>query len=230
MAETTFPHIDHTALSDKVYVILKEKILRRELGPGEKIQIDDIAQQLGVSRTPVKDAVNHLALEGLVEVVARRGTFVTELTMRDVAELFDLRLILELYAAQKLLEDGKRDQVLAELAECLAGMEEAIQGDEYRDYEGFMAWDRDLHLGLITLTGNRILLQTYQGLNIHIQIARAHYLRSVEGALQAQQEHKAIYAAFKTGDLERISKAVATHINNVKSGVLESLAAQGGHT
>ncbi|HSR31290.1 MAG TPA: GntR family transcriptional regulator [Anaerolineae bacterium] len=221
--ETTFPHIDHMALTDKVYAVLREKILLRELKSGEKVHIDEIASQLGVSRTPVKDAVNRLALEGLVEKVARRGTFVTELTLRDVAELFDLRLLLETYAAKNILETNRTEPLLAEMKTCLTYMQRAIDGDEYLDYEGFMAWDRDLHLCLIKLADNRQLLQTYQGLNIHIQIARAHYLRSVEGALQAQQEHKAIYEAFQSGDVEQVNEALSTHVNNVKTGVLKSL-------
>ena len=230
MEETIFPHIDHTALSEKVYAVLKEKILKRELRPGEKVLIDEIAHQLGVSRTPVKDAVNRLAVEGLVEKVARRGTFVTQLTSRDVVELFDLRLLLELYAAEKILEKGKAELFLAEMGKCMANMEKAINGDEYLDYEAFMSWDRDLHLSLIRLAANNHLLQIYQGLNIHIQIARAHYLNSVEGALQAQQEHEAIYEAFNNGNWEQVKKALSTHINNVKTGVLKSLEAHVGHS
>ena len=226
MTEPVFPHIDHTALSDKVYAILREKILKRELRPGEKVQIDEIACQLGVSRTPVKDAVNRLALEGLVKVVARRGTFVTELTQRDVSELFALRLILEQHAAERLLAEDRTEQVLAELEACIANMDQAICGDEYRDYEGFIAWDSELHMRLVALTDNQRLIQTYQGLSIHAQIARAHYLQSVEGARQAQQEHKAIYRAFENKDTADVERALAAHINNVKDGVLQSLAAQ----
>lgn len=225
MEENIFPHIDHTALSEKVYAVLKEKILKRELKPGEKVLIDEIAHQLGVSRTPVKDAVNRLALEGLVEKAARRGTFVTSLTSRDVAELFDLRLLLELYAAEKILEKGRSELFLAEMGKCMANMERAINGDAYLHYEAFMSWDRDLHLALIRLADNNRLLQIYQGLNIHIQIARAHYLYSVEGALQAQQEHEAIYEAFNNGSWEQVKKALSTHINNVKTGALNSLEA-----
>lgn len=230
MEEPLFSHIDHTALSEKVYAVLKEKILRRELKPGEKVMVDEIAHQLGVSRTPVKDAVNRLALEGLVEKVARRGTFVTPLTSRDVVELFDLRLLLELYAAQQLLENGRAGLFLAEMGKCMADIEKAINGDEYLNYEAFISRDRDLHLSLVRLAENNHLLQIYQGLNIHIQIARAHYLSNVEGALQAQQEHEAIYGAFSSGDWEQVKKALSTHINNVKAGALKSLETHEGRS
>ena len=88
-----FSQIDHTALSEKVYLILRKKILSHELKFGEKIQIDEIASRLGVSRTPVQDAVNRPALEGLVEKVPRRGTFVTTLTLHDMVELLGSKLV-----------------------------------------------------------------------------------------------------------------------------------------
>jgi DNA-binding GntR family transcriptional regulator len=222
MEEATFPQIDHTALSEKVYLILRKKILSHELKFGEKVLIDEIASQLGVSRTPVKDAVNRLALEGLVEKVARRGTFVTTLTLRDVAELFDLRLLLELYAAEKVLEKGRAELLLAEMEKCMANIDRAANSDG-PDYDAYMSWNRDLHLSLIRLADNNRLLQMYKRLNIHIQVARVHYSHSIEDVAQTQQEHRAIYDAFENGNGEQVKKAISTHVNNVKTAVLKIL-------
>jgi DNA-binding GntR family transcriptional regulator len=105
-------------------------------------------------------------------------------------------------------------------------MDQAIHGDEYQDYESFIASDSELHVRLVALTDNHRLIQTYQGLSIHAQIARAHFLQTVEGARQAQQEHKAIFHAFEQGKAAEVKQALATHINNVKQGVLLSLDAQ----
>jgi len=225
MEEATFPQIDHTALSEKVYLVLRKKILRHELKFSEKILIDEIASQLGVSRTPVKDAVNRLALEGLVEKVARRGTFVTTLTLRDVAELFDLRLLFELYAAEKVLGKGSVGFLLAEMGKCMANIDRAANSDD-PDYDAYMSWNRDLHLSLIRLADNNRLLQMYQSLNIHIQVARVHYLHSVQDVAQTQQEHQAIYEAFESGNWEQVKKAISTHVNNVKMAVLKTLEEQ----
>lgn len=229
MEEITFPQIDHTALSEKVYLILRTKILNDELKFGEKILIDEIAHQLGVSRTPVKDAVNRLALEGLVEKVPRRGTFVSTLTSQDVVELLDLRLLLELYAAEKVLEKGRVELLLAEMEKCMANIDRAANGDD-PDYDAYMSWNRDLHLSLIRLAGNNRLLQMYKSLNIHLQVARVHYSHSVEDVSQTQQEHKAIYEAFENGDWEQVKKAISTHINNVKTTVLKTLETRGIHS
>lgn len=227
MDEVIFPQIDHTALSEKVYLILRTKILNHELKFGEKIRIDEIASQLGVSRTPVKDAVNRLALEGLVEKVARRGTFVTTLTLQDVVELFDLRLLLELHAAEKVMENGTVELLLAEMEKCMANIDRAAtSGDP--DYDAYMSWNRDLHLSLIRLADNNRLLQMYQGLNVHLQVARVHYSHSVEDVAQTQQEHQAIYEAFENGTWEQVKNAISTHINNVKTEVLKTLEAHVG--
>jgi DNA-binding GntR family transcriptional regulator len=224
MNEVNFPLIDHTALSDKVYEILKKKILERELRPGDKVFVDEVAQQLGVSRTPVKDALNRLALEGLIDKVARRGTFVSRLSVQDVDDLFDLRLILELYAAEKVLEKGKVGTFLSEMGQCMANIDRVAESDE-PDYDAYMAWNRDLHLAAIRLANNDRLLQMYESLNIHIQIARVHYLHDIESVTHTQREHQAIYDAFESGDLEQVRKAISTHISSVRAEVLKGLEA-----
>jgi DNA-binding GntR family transcriptional regulator len=228
MDEVIFPQIDHTALSEKVYLVLRTKILKRELKFGQKLLINDIAHQLGVSRTPVKDAANRLALEGLVEKVPRRGTFVTTLTSQDVAELLDLRLLLELYAAEKVLEKGKVELVLAEMEKCMANLDRVANGD-HLDREAWMSWNRDLHLSLIRLADNSHLLQTYEGLNIDLRLAQVLlYSRGVEYLVQTQQEHRAIYEALKNGSWQQVKEAISTHINTTKMEALKALEAQVG--
>jgi DNA-binding GntR family transcriptional regulator len=228
MGKVTFPRIDHTALSEKVYLILRTKILKRELKFGQKLLIDEIASQVGVSRTPVKDAVNRLALEGLVEKVARRGTFVTTLTSQDVAELQDLRLLLELYAAEKILEKGRVELLLAEMEKCMANLDRVANGD-HLDREAWMSWNRDLHLSLIRLADNSHLLQMYKGLNIDLRLGQVLlYSRGVEYLVQTQQEHRAIYEAFKNGSWQQVKEAISTHINTTKEEALKALEAPGG--
>ncbi len=228
MNEVTFPLIDHTALSDKVYEALKKKILERELKPGDKVHVDEVANQLGVSRTPVKDALNRLALEGLIDKVARRGTFVSTMSAQDADELFDLRLLMESYAAEKVLEKDKADSFLAEMKKCMANIDRIAQSDD-PDYDAYMRWNRDLHLVLIRLADNNRLLQMYESLNISIQVARVHYLHSVESVTHTQQEHQAIYQAFQDRDLEQVKQAIAAHINSVRDAVLRSLEADREH-
>ncbi len=223
-----YPPLNHTDLTEQTCRVLRDKILRRQLKPGEKISIDEVAKGLGVSRTPVITALQQLASEGLVEIVPRRGTFVTELTARDVAELFDIRLMVELYAAESILRSGKANQLLEAIDEAMASMEQAVDNDDYGDYEAFIAGDRDLHLALVKLTGNQHLIQIYSNLNVHIQVARTHYLDSVEKGRQAQREHEAIVKAFRSGKLDEVREALHIHIGNVKARILEILDERGG--
>ncbi len=227
MAEALAP-LDHTDLTEQTYGVLKDQILRRQLEPGEKISVDDIAHALGVSRTPVTDALKRLAGEGLVDIKPRRGTFVSELTARDVEELFDIRLLIELYAAETIIQDGCKEALLAELEHPIAVMRQATVDDDYGDYEAFIEGDRQLHHTLVMMTENHRLIEMYSELNVHMHVARAHYLNSVENARQAQQEHEAILAAFQSGDLPLVTKELGTHIINVKTRILELLEARGG--
>jgi DNA-binding GntR family transcriptional regulator len=92
-----------------------------------------------------------------------------------------------------------------------------------------MTWNRDLHSFLIRLADNNRLLQMYESLNIPIQVARVHYLHSVESVIHTQQEHREMYQAFEDRDLEQVKRAIATHINSVRDAVLSSLEADQEH-
>jgi DNA-binding GntR family transcriptional regulator len=228
VSESPYPSLNRTDLTKQTYQVLKDRILRRQLQPGQRISVDEIAQHLGVSRTPVTDSLKRLAVEGLVEIVGRRGTFVSSLTALDVAELFDVRAIVELYAAQRILRDGKVDEFLRRTETLMEAMRHASESGDYRDYPAFMEADRDFHLVLVELTGNSRLSDVYAGLNVHIQVSRAHYLSTVEDALQALREHDAILAAFRSGDASAVEQSLSAHIHHVKTRILELLNPRGG--
>ncbi len=220
--------LDHADLSEQTYTILREGILTRKLRPRERISVDEVARTLGVSRTPVMDALKRLAGDGLVEIVPRRGTFVTELTARDVAELFDIRIMIELFAADRILRAGAVDRLLKAVEEPMQGMEQAMDQDDYKDYQSFIAHDRDLHLAIVMLSENQRLIQMYTDMNVHIQVARAHYLSHVENAREAHVEHLAILQSFKDNNADEVRQALSTHITNVKTRILGLLDARGG--
>lgn len=212
-----------TDLAEQTYEVLRENILRRQMKPGEKILVDEVARTLGISRTPVMDALKRLASDGLVEIVPRRGTFVTQLTTRDVAELFDIRCMIELYAADHILKDGRVDAFLEDIQEPVHAMQEAMTNGDYSDYEAFIAADREMHLRLVRHCQNQRLLQMYRDMNVHIQVARTHYLALVQNAQQAHQEHLQIIKAFQDRDRLEVNRALYNHITHVKERILELL-------
>lgn len=225
--DTTVLPLERTDLTEQTYDVLRDRIIRRYFKPGGKISVDEIAERLGVSRTPVTLALQRLANEGLVEIMPQRGTFVTELTARDVAELFDIRLMIERYAAEHILKTGKIEQFLQSIKNPMARMSQAMADDDYGDYEAFIEADGDLHLALIKLTDNQRLIRLYKDLHVHIQVARAHYMDSVEKARQAYREHETIVQAFCDGQPGEVQQAVCSHIETVKARILEILSHPG---
>src|SRR5512142_91634 len=106
------PLRDVLALSDRAYLAIKDGILTLQIKPGQLVAIGDLASQLGVSRTPVRDALLRLEKEGLVIINPRKGAYIMPLSVQDVQEVFELRILLESYAArvapERLTEDDHR--------------------------------------------------------------------------------------------------------------------------
>src|SRR5829696_3252000 len=100
-------------LSSRTYETIRDRILQGELPAGKRLTVRELAESLGVSVTPVRDAFNRLAADGLVAVSPRRGTYVASLTTRDVRELYDLRIMLEPAAAEIAALSFSEDEVAA---------------------------------------------------------------------------------------------------------------------
>jgi DNA-binding GntR family transcriptional regulator len=176
----------------------------------------------------VVNALKLLEGDGLVEIQPRRGTFVTEVTARDIAELFEIRLMIELHAADVLFEKCDISQFLEDIRPTLERMQAAISEDEYMDYDAFIGSDRDLHTRLVEVLDNRRLINIYQELNVHMRVARAHYLNTVENAMQAQKEHEAMINAIQRKDLDALKEALRSHISNVTTRIKGLLEERGG--
>lgn len=222
------PTLVLTDLTAQIHGILRDQILKRDLKPGQQISVNEVADALKVSRTPVTDALKRLAGEGLVVIKPRVGTFVTELTAHDVAELFDVRLMMELYAAETVVENDRTERFLAESSAPMLVMKETVLNEDYRDYEAFITNDRELHLALVRATGNSHLVRIYGNLNLHMQAARAYYLKNVENATEIQRQHDTIIEGFKIRDVVRIRQALTMHITEVKERILHILDDVGG--
>lgn len=207
-------------LTDAAYQALKENILRQTLRAGQRLNVDELASQLGMSRTPVKDALNALASEGLVEILPRRGTFVIGVTAQDVAEAFEVRRALELLAAE-LLVARLTDEDLMALRAALARLDEVADGDAVEHMQRNMAF----HRLFVRLAGNRRLSEIYENLDVHIQIARVHARgdRWRERRTRERTEHLAIFRALEVRDAARLARAIDAHIRRAKESLIEDL-------
>ncbi|MCZ7568950.1 MAG: GntR family transcriptional regulator [Ardenticatenaceae bacterium] len=205
--------LDITTLRDQVYQILRDRIITGQLIPGQRLDVDDLSQSLGVSPTPVKDALKQLAAEGLIDIRPRRGTFVAEFTRRDIEELFDVRLMMELHAVDAGLANATREDD-GQLRQILEYLSTFIDGDGYRDYQTFLVHDIELHGYLVRLTGNRRLVEMYESIRLNILLVRAYAIQPVKDAQATYQEHQAIVTAFEQRSAEALRVAIRRHETN----------------
>jgi len=223
-----FEPLKHADLAEQTYDAVRKRILRRELETGQQIPIDTVAAELGVSRTPVIDAMKRLATEGLVEIRARRGCFVRELTMADMREIFEIREAAELYSVRLVIRDGRHGALADTLEHAYAEMERSTSGDLYTDYDDFTEWDRAFHLAIVGASGNQRLMELYRNLHVHLHIMRVHYFRQLEAALQFNSDPRAIIDAIRAGDLAAAETAVSAHIFVIRDRIASNLARDGG--
>jgi GntR family transcriptional regulator, rspAB operon transcriptional repressor len=202
-------------LNDQVYQVLRQRILQGELRAGARVDPQEISHDLGVSITPVKDALMRLSAEGFVEIKPRRGTSVKSLDRREIEEAFDIRLMMELYAVDRALEQAT-DTDTRYLTDLIANLETLTSGDEYTDYNAYVSGDRDLHSYLVRLAGNQRLSDLYDSINLYTRLIRAYSAAEghVHGAAGSNAEHRAMVDAFAGRSAPDLKAALAQHLNN----------------
>jgi DNA-binding GntR family transcriptional regulator len=218
--------VNHTRLSDQAYEVLRNSVLRRELPPGHRLDLDDLQSQLGISRTPLKEAISRLATEGLITVVPRRGSYVTELTAQDVAERFDVRQMLELGAVDEIITN-LTDEHLDNLRRVYADLEALTTPEGLTsDYFGFLNKDREFHSTMLRIAGNQLLLDVYEGLNIHLQVAKVFYIAQDKRTSLVGYEHREILKALEARDAEALRATLREHIQSAKQAVVSGIETQ----
>ena len=205
--------IEHSALTEKTYERVRQQILSGRFSAGERLQITTVSEQLGVSHTPVKIALNRLAAEGLVEIVPRRGMFVSRLTREELEETRDVRLLIELHAVSMAVRNAAGDQ-LAQLrtqVQCLEAMVERIPTDGWDPVKA-AEMNQLFHEMILRTVGNRRLLEIWRSLEIHQQIVRLNSQSLSTPPEVVLQYHRAVLEALEARDEERARKAMREHI------------------
>ncbi len=219
----TLKPIQHQNMTDAVYVALREAIFSREFAPGQRIDVEELGRQLGVSRTPLKDAINRLAMEGLVSVVPRQGTFVTALQADEMADVCDVRGALEQYAVERGIPQVTEEHLERMRAEVRGLRETLDSSGKCGDHMAFVAHDHGFHRVIIDAAGSRKLAEVYEALNVHIQVARVYYMDADKRIEQVCAEHLAILQAYEARDVEAAKAAMAIHVAAAKRATLERL-------
>jgi len=207
---------------DAVYDALQRAIVSYSVRPGERLNIEELAEKLGVSLTPVRNAIQQLATEGLVEIRPRSGTFVATLTVQDIEETFKIRCALECLAAEDALEHLGPNEVRL-MKELLVSLRKPVRDDDARRVH-----ERDngqFHQTLVAASKNRRLIEMYDALNAHIKIARIHASDSNwQARLQTETaEHEAIVFAIEHRRLGDLQKTLRKHIYGAKDRLVSAL-------
>ena len=212
--------LPRTNLNEQVYETLRQRVLRRDPGPGAKLSLHELATELGVSRSPVHHALTRLVSEGLLSVKARRGYYVTPVTPSTVGDGYDVRLALELHAAERTV--GKVGP--AQLRRFRLLMEESEAAISQEEWD---AANAAFHEFQIDLTRNAMLSHVYRELSVNLmmQVIRGGRL---EGGEYLAREHRAIVDAFATSDLPAAQHAIRTHIESGKGIALDAIGRAGG--
>lgn len=209
-------------LTDTVYGLIRERILSGAFAPGEKLNVDQLADQLNISPTPVKGALALLAVEGLVQIQPRRGTFIASISEDDLSEVLAIRTALEALAADTLLEYVTADDIAA-LKRMAHKIANAVDVDEH------MRLNAEFHQRLVELSGNRKLAEMYRQLHAHIHIALVHSHSTTwrERAAREAAEHDAIIAAIERRDRAALKDALTRHLSRSRFSLLSDISSQG---
>ncbi|MEU4657614.1 GntR family transcriptional regulator [Streptomyces sp. NPDC023723] len=199
-----------TSGREKAYAYLKETVLTDPAMQGEFLSEQEVADRIGVSRTPIREALLLLAAEDLVQLVPKRGARVAPLSGREITELMELRGIVERYAAERVITTDRRP--LRELGELLARQHGLTGPDQARE---FIAVDQQFHMTLVTAVGNTLLDKHYEGLRSRQVRAGVVALYNARGRQDAVlDEHGEILNALAAGDAAAACAAIDGHLKS----------------
>ena len=200
--------LEIASVVDQVYGVIRERILTGDLPRGARVHQEDVAADLGVSRTPVREALRRLAAEGLIEMRTNRGARVTDLEPDDMRQPYEARLVIEPGAA-RLAAQRELPKARARMRRAVAAQRRAIP-----DVPRTFAANREFHIALAEASGNAFLLQFVE----HVWVARigeAIYERQAETPQRMSldaDEHEQILEAVEAGDARRAESLTRRHI------------------
>lgn len=210
---------EYLPLRDVVFNTLRQAILRGELMPGERLMEIQLAQKLGVSRTPVREAIRKLELEGLVVMIPRKGAEVAEITRQDMMDVLEVRAALEVLAVQDACERITDEQLTA----LAAAGEEFKRLLESGDLVACAQGDVNFHEIIYQATNNRRLVQMLSNLREQMYRYRMENLKDRRTYHSLVEEHEIIRQALIRHDKEAAGEAIRIHIENQKKSILESI-------
>jgi len=212
-------------VSDLIYESLKRNILQGSFPAGHKFDVEKLAKQFGVSKTPIYEVLNRLSLQGVVTIIPRKGTFVKQIPFDEIADILEVRKILEVAACTSILDCVKDEDIeyLAHLSELMnmpiISEEDLIEHDEY---------NRVFHEVFVGLSNNEVLLKIYRDLNTQINMTRISCFRgdwSTWGhrIKLESKEHKEIIRSLGQRDIRALQSSVEQHLDRTHKAIIEGV-------
>jgi len=208
-----------TQLAVRVTAYLERMIAEGRAAAGERINEAALAEQLGVSRAPVREALRGLEARGLLTKQANRGTFVRELTVKEMLDIFEMRALLMGYGAECAAELFNAERGAA-LGRLLDRMDKAT-GDG--DGEAYYQLNLEYHKAILLYSGNQRAVQVYAELEKDLQRFRRHYFDFVSNMVKSNAEHRAVFEAMQRGDGAGARVLAENHVQQGKLRVLKTL-------
>ena len=206
-------------LRDVVFNTLRQAILTGELKPGERLMEIHLANKLGVSRTPIREAIRKLELEGLVTMIPRRGAEVAQITEKSMSDVLEVRRAVDALCVELACERIS-DEAIEALQKACDGFEEAVKSG---DVKKIAQADVAFHDIIVRATGNQRLVQLVNTLSEQMYRYRFEYIKDVSQHASLVEEHRVIYESLRKKDKYTASEAAKLHIDNQEKTIIKQI-------
>lgn len=210
---------EYLPLRDVVFNTLRQAILTGEMKPGERLMEIHLANKLGVSRTPIREAIRKLELEGLVIMIPRRGAEVAQITWKNLKDVLEVRKALDVLAIELACERMTEEELQKLYRACETFKETTKTGDLRKIAET----DVTLHDIIVISTGNNRLVQLVNNLSEQMYRYRFEYIKDISQHERLIKEHNDIYESILNRDRKSAADAVRRHIDNQEEAIIMQL-------
>lgn len=209
-------------LADQIYSILREDIINQNIKCGEKLTLKILKERFELSSTPIREALNRLSQEGLIDHVTNIGAKVIEFNEKDVKEIYDFCCCLDLSALSLSLESGKAAEIILELKNSIEAQEKALEAS---DMDSFKLHSDDFHDIFFRYADNLRLYDASKKIRSQFSILTSIYQNLTVSKSVVFIEHKEIAEAIISNDYEKAAALMKNHFEHAKSYLLKNLGA-----
>lgn len=214
---------DYKPLRDVIFNTLREAIIAGELKPGERLMEVQLSEKMGVSRTPVREAIRKLELEGLVDMIPRKGAHVAELSVKDIMDVLEVRASMD-GLATSLSALRITEEEINELKHVYSQFESYV---EKENLQGSIKKDVEFHDIIYRSSRNDKLIQILNNLREQVHRFRVIYLKGFGNSKELIKEHWEIIEAIESRDFEKAQKVAKKHIQNQEEAIIKVVKRNG---